>query len=154
MHKMTLNLNGLCSVACLKENLITKIYWNFNMSLCLFWRLKWLKRGINLRINKNLSEFFLYLDFNTLEPENYWFRMSRNTLYNYYSCLWNKYCQNLENTCNSYSSLLYFPYSTMPPKTSNLVPSTTNPYAAHPGGTSPFVTGTNHWFVAEDNFLI
>ena len=51
-------------------------------------------------------------------------------------------------TCNSYSSLEYFPYSTIPPKIRILVPSTTKPYAAHPGGMSPFTGGTNHWFVA------
>ena len=51
-------------------------------------------------------------------------------------------------TCNSKSSLEYFPYSTMPPKTRMRVPSTTKPYAAHPGGISPLTGGTNHWLVA------
>ena len=46
--------------------------------------------------------------------------------------------------CNSYNSFEYFPYSTIPPKTNNLVPSQTNPYAAQPGGTSPLTPGTNH----------
>ena len=48
----------------------------------------------------------------------------------------------------SHDTDLYFPYSTIPPKTRILVPSTTKPYAAHPGGTSPLTGGTNHWFVA------
>merc|ERR1719392_503435 len=50
--------------------------------------------------------------------------------------------------CNSNKSLLYFPYSTIPPKTRMRVPSTTNPKAAQPGGMSPLTGGTNHWFVA------
>ena len=56
---------------------------------------------------------------------------------------------NFSLTCNSNSSLEYLPYSTIPPKTRMRVPSTTNPYAAHPGGMSPLTGGTNHWFVAE-----
>ena len=51
--------------------------------------------------------------------------------------------------CSSYKSLEYFPYSIIPPNTNILVPSHTNPYAAHPGGMSPLTAGTNHWFVAR-----
>ncbi len=51
-------------------------------------------------------------------------------------------------TCSSKSSLLYLPYSTIPPKTRIRVPSTTKPKAAQPGGISPLTGGTNHWFVA------
>merc|ERR1719435_170424 len=50
--------------------------------------------------------------------------------------------------CSSYRSLLYLPYSTIPPNTRILVPSTTKPKAAHPGGISPLTGGTNHWLVA------
>ena len=53
-------------------------------------------------------------------------------------------------TCSSQRSLLYFPYSTIPPNTSNLVPSQTNPQAAQPGGISPRTAGINHWFVARE----
>lgn len=52
-------------------------------------------------------------------------------------------------TCNSYNSLLYLPYSTIPPNTNILVPSQTNPWAAQPGGISPLTAGRNHWFVAS-----
>ena len=52
--------------------------------------------------------------------------------------------------CSSQRSLLYLPYSTMPPNTRMRVPSTTKPKAAQPGGMSPLTGGTNHWFVAEE----
>lgn len=52
-------------------------------------------------------------------------------------------------TCNSYNSLLYRPYSTIPPNTNILVPSQTNPCAAQPGGMSPLTAGRNHWFVTS-----
>lgn len=53
-------------------------------------------------------------------------------------------------TWSSYRSLLYFPYSTIPPNTSRRVPSHTKPYAAHPGGMSPLTAGMNHWLVAGE----
>lgn len=53
-------------------------------------------------------------------------------------------CNSL--TWSSYRLLLYFPNSSMPPKTRIRVPSQTKPWAAHPGGISPLTAGRNHCF--------